>query len=137
MQLPRRKRSGSPSIVVREEFREECSRSQKSLSSRTIRNRTENEAESDRPGRLSTEPAKRFCSLKNCKELRMTLPKPCKFHRRFSPNKRVSSMTWEFFTDDSFDDGEQYELIALGEQIVHYAMTDISPKIEFKGTRSW
>jgi hypothetical protein len=30
----------------------------------------------------------------------MTLPKPCKFHRRFSPNKRVSSMTWEFFTDD-------------------------------------
>jgi hypothetical protein len=35
--------------VVREEFREECSRSQKSLSSRTIRNRTENEAESDQP----------------------------------------------------------------------------------------
>jgi hypothetical protein len=35
----------------------------------------------------------------------------------------------------SFDDGEQYELIALGEQIVHYAMTDISPKIEFKETR--
>ena len=36
-------------VVVREEFREECSRSQKSLSSRTIRNRTENEAESDQP----------------------------------------------------------------------------------------
>ena len=32
-------------LVVREEFREESSRSQKSLSSRTIRNRTENEAE--------------------------------------------------------------------------------------------
>lgn len=31
----------------------------------------------------------------------MTPPKPCKFHRRFSPNKRVCSMTWEFFTDDS------------------------------------
>src|SRR3984893_8864112 len=30
----------------------------------------------------------------------MTPPKPCKFHRRFSPNKRVCSMTWEFFTDD-------------------------------------
>jgi hypothetical protein len=43
---------GEPSgcaLVVREEFREECSRPQKSLSSRTIRNRTENEAESDRP----------------------------------------------------------------------------------------
>ena len=30
----------------------------------------------------------------------MTPPKPCKFHRRFSPNRRVRSMTWEFFTDD-------------------------------------
>ena len=29
----------------------------------------------------------------------MTPPKPCKFHRRFSPNKRVCSMTWESFTD--------------------------------------
>jgi hypothetical protein len=35
----------------------------------------------------------------------------------------------------AFDDGEQYELTALGEQIVHYAMTDIPPKIEFKETR--
>ena len=32
----------------------------------------------------------------------------------------------------AFDDGEQYELTALGEQFVHYAMTDIPPKIEFK-----
>ena len=32
----------------------------------------------------------------------------------------------------AFDDGEQYELTALGEQFVHYAMTDVPPKIEFK-----
>jgi hypothetical protein len=32
----------------------------------------------------------------------------------------------------AFDDGEQYELTALGEQFVHYAMTDLPPKIEFK-----
>jgi len=32
----------------------------------------------------------------------------------------------------AFDDGEQYELTALGEQFVHYAMTDVPPKLEFK-----
>jgi hypothetical protein len=32
----------------------------------------------------------------------------------------------------AFDDEEQYELTALGEQFVHYAMTDIPPKLEFK-----
>jgi len=31
----------------------------------------------------------------------------------------------------AFDDQEQYELTALGEQFVHYAMTDLPPKIEF------
>jgi len=31
----------------------------------------------------------------------------------------------------AFDDGEQYELTALGEQFVHYAMTDLPPKIQF------
>jgi hypothetical protein len=31
----------------------------------------------------------------------------------------------------SFDDEEQYELTALGEQFVHYAMTDLPPKLEF------
>jgi hypothetical protein len=38
---------GNDGIAFCEEFREECT--QKSLSSRTIRNRTENEAESDQP----------------------------------------------------------------------------------------
>ena len=31
----------------------------------------------------------------------------------------------------AFDDAEQYELTALGEQFVHYAMTDLPPKIQF------
>jgi hypothetical protein len=31
----------------------------------------------------------------------------------------------------AFDDDEQYELTALGEQFVHYAMTDVPPKLEF------
>jgi hypothetical protein len=31
----------------------------------------------------------------------------------------------------AFDDEEQYELTALGEQFVHYAMTSLPPKIEF------
>ena len=32
----------------------------------------------------------------------------------------------------AFDDDEQYDLTALGEQFVHYAMTDLPLKIEFK-----
>jgi hypothetical protein len=31
----------------------------------------------------------------------------------------------------AFDDEEQYELTALGDQFVHYAMTDLPPKLEF------
>jgi hypothetical protein len=31
----------------------------------------------------------------------------------------------------AFDDEEQYELTALGQQFVHYAMTNLPPKIEF------
>jgi hypothetical protein len=32
----------------------------------------------------------------------------------------------------AFDDEEEYELTSLGQQFVHYAMTDVPPKIEFK-----
>ncbi len=32
----------------------------------------------------------------------------------------------------AFDDEEQYELTQLGQQFVHYAMTDLPPKIEYK-----
>jgi hypothetical protein len=34
----------------------------------------------------------------------------------------------------AFDDEDQYELTALGEQFVHYAMTDVPPKLEFQQT---
>jgi hypothetical protein len=32
----------------------------------------------------------------------------------------------------AFDDDESYELTALGNDFVHYAMTDVPPKLEFK-----
>jgi hypothetical protein len=32
----------------------------------------------------------------------------------------------------AFDDDEQYELTALGEQFIHHAMTDIPPKLSSK-----
>jgi hypothetical protein len=35
----------------------------------------------------------------------------------------------------AFDDDEEYELTALGRQFVHYAMTDLPPKIEFKNPK--
>jgi hypothetical protein len=31
----------------------------------------------------------------------------------------------------AFDNEEQYELTALGEQFVHYAMTEVPPKLDF------
>ena len=31
----------------------------------------------------------------------------------------------------AFDEKEGYELTELGKQFVHYAMTDLPPKIEF------
>ena len=32
----------------------------------------------------------------------------------------------------AFDDSERYELTALGKQFVHYAMTEVTVKIEYK-----
>ncbi len=32
----------------------------------------------------------------------------------------------------AFDEEERYELTALGQQFVHYAMTDLPPKLQFK-----
>ena len=34
----------------------------------------------------------------------------------------------------AFDDSEQYELTALGQQFVHYAMTELTVKIAYAGT---
>ncbi|AXK82246.1 hypothetical protein DW352_17990 [Pseudolabrys taiwanensis] len=36
----------------------------------------------------------------------------------------------------AFDEEEQYELTALGDQFVHYAITDLPPKLEFKQASS-
>jgi hypothetical protein len=36
----------------------------------------------------------------------------------------------------AFDDDEQYELTKVGQQFVHYAMTDLPPKIEFDATKA-
>jgi hypothetical protein len=32
----------------------------------------------------------------------------------------------------AFDDEDEYELMQFGQQFVHYAMTELPPKIEFK-----
>ena len=32
----------------------------------------------------------------------------------------------------AFDDGERYELTALGQQFVHYAMTEVTIKIAYQ-----
>jgi hypothetical protein len=48
------------------------------------------------------------------------------------PQRSPSSSRGQTKTMKSaFDDGDQYELTALGEQFVHYAMTDLPPKLEF------
>jgi hypothetical protein len=36
----------------------------------------------------------------------------------------------------AFDDEDKYELTKLGQQFVHYAMTDLPPKIEFDPTKA-
>jgi hypothetical protein len=46
--------------------------------------------------------------------------------RTSSPQKGVPKVM-----KSAFDEDEQYELTALGEQFVHYAMTDVPPKLEF------
>ena len=35
----------------------------------------------------------------------------------------------------AFDDTEQYELTALGQQFVHYAMTELSLKIAYENNK--
>jgi len=43
------------------------------------------------------------------------------------PASRVAGRTMK----SAFDDGEQYELTALGQQFVHYAMTELTLKITY------
>ena len=52
--------------------------------------------------------------------------------RRIAPSPKGATKTIK----SAFDRKEQYELTALGEQFVHYAMTDLPPKIQFSmGTK--
>lgn len=48
-------------------------------------------------------------------------------HRRGPPLPKGSPRPMK----SAFDDDEQYELTSLGIEFVHYAMTDVPPKIEF------
>ncbi len=50
-----------------------------------------------------------------------------KAHRKGPPLPKGSPRTMK----SAFDDDEQYELTSLGVEFVHYAMTDVPPKIEF------
>jgi hypothetical protein len=43
------------------------------------------------------------------------------------PTRRGETKTMK----SAFDNEEQYELTALGQQFVHYAMTDVPPKLNF------
>lgn len=45
--------------------------------------------------------------------------------------KRTASSSRSGTLKSAFDDAESYELTQLGQQFVHYAMTDVPPKIEF------
>jgi hypothetical protein len=46
-------------------------------------------------------------------------------------SKRSSAYTASKEMTSAFDRNESYELTSLGEQFVHYAMTDLPPKIEY------
>jgi hypothetical protein len=54
------------------------------------------------------------------------LRKPAQRRRKGGP---VSSTV-----ESAFEDTKGYELTELGQQFVHYAMTDLPPRIEFKST---
>jgi hypothetical protein len=51
---------------------------------------------------------------------------------RRTPQRRSSSKSVRAMKS-AFDDSEQYELTALGQQFVHYAMTELSIKITYAG----
>lgn len=46
--------------------------------------------------------------------------------------KGVSSMTGARALKSAFDESEHYELTALGQMFVHYAMNELTPKIEYR-----
>jgi hypothetical protein len=49
------------------------------------------------------------------------------------PSRSSNQMAGGKTMKSAFGDEEQYELTALGQQFVHYAMTDVPPKLNFDG----
>jgi hypothetical protein len=49
------------------------------------------------------------------------------FVAKRSPTKTPTAKGQTKIMKSAFDEGGQYELTALGEQFVHYAMTDVPP----------
>jgi hypothetical protein len=47
------------------------------------------------------------------------------------PNSRKTSGSGQRQLKSAFDEEEMYELTELGQQFVHYAMTELTPRIEF------
>jgi hypothetical protein len=55
------------------------------------------------------------------------------FIKKYNPTRKGSgSETMK----SAFDNEEEYELTQLGQQFVHYAMTELPPKIEFQKEQS-
>lgn len=52
------------------------------------------------------------------------------FIKKQAPSRR-SSASQSNVVKSAFDDGEMYELTALGQQFVHYAMTELTTKITY------
>lgn len=54
-----------------------------------------------------------------------------RFLKKTPPRPPSSTVATSKVTKSAFDDGDAYELTELGEQFVHYAMTDLPPRISF------
>ncbi|MDT3382481.1 hypothetical protein RNI52_34465 [Labrys neptuniae] len=53
------------------------------------------------------------------------------FYARQAPKAQKSTFPVPRTMKSAFDDGEQYELTELGQQFVHYALTDLPPKLNY------
>jgi hypothetical protein len=56
-----------------------------------------------------------------------------RFLKKAPVRPRTASFSADKVAKSAFDDGEAYELTELGEQFVHYAMTDLPPRIGYSG----
>jgi hypothetical protein len=56
-----------------------------------------------------------------------------RFLKKAPARPQAASFSANKVAKSAFDDGETYELTELGEQFVHYAMTDLPPRIAYSG----